>query len=78
MAGSGPKTASEDAVEASCGWRHLEKLAVMAGQLTDTVKAEPLNHVAKGRHRFRLYAPRILQVLDIDCASTVSSRNEVI
>ena len=59
----------EDAVETSCGWGHLERLAVIAGQLTDTVKADPLDHVAKGRHRFRLYAPRMLQILDIDCAS---------
>ena len=62
----------EGAVEVSCGWGRLEKLAVMAGQLTDTVKADPLDHVAKGRHRFRLYAPRMLQVLDIDCASVAS------
>ena len=59
----------EDAVEISCGWGHLERLAVMAGQLTDTVRADPLEHVAKGWHRFRLYAPRMLKALDIDCAS---------
>ena len=36
-----------------------KRLAVMAGQLTDTVRADPLEHVAKGRHPFRLYAPRM-------------------
>ena len=59
----------EDAVEASCGWGRLERLAVMAGQLTDTVRADPLEHVAKGRHRFRLYSQRMLKALDISGGS---------
>ena len=63
----------EDAVEASCGWGHLEKFAVMAGQLTDTVKADPLDHVARGRHRFRLYAPRMLKALDISGGSVADA-----
>lgn len=63
----------EDAVEVSCGWGRLERLAVMAGQLTDTVKADPLDHVAKGRHRFRLYAQRMLQALDISGGSVADA-----
>ena len=63
----------EDAVEVSCGWGRLERLAVMAGQLTDTVKADPLDHVAKGRHRFRLYAPRMLKALDISGGSVADA-----
>jgi len=59
----------EGAVEASCGWGVLETLAVNAGRLTETVKADPLDHVVKGWHRFRLYAPRMLKALEIDCAS---------
>jgi len=55
----------EDAVVASCGWERPERLAVRAGQLTDTVKADPLEHVVKGRYRFRLYAQRMLEALNI-------------
>lgn len=65
----------EGAVEASCGWGRLEKLAVMAGKLTYTVKADPLDHVAQGRHRFRQYAPRMLQVQDIDRFADVAFPN---
>lgn len=63
----------EDAVEASCGWGRLERLAVMAGQLTDTVRADPLEHVAKGRHRFRLYSQRMLKALDISGGSVADA-----
>ena len=59
----------EDAVQASCGWGTLETLTVKAGQLTETVKADPLDHVAKGWHRFRLYAQRMLNALKISGAS---------
>ena len=50
----------------------LETLAVKAGRLTETVKADPLDHVAKGWHRFRLYAPRMLNALEISGASVAA------
>ncbi|MYK30523.1 MAG: Tn3 family transposase [Boseongicola sp. SB0670_bin_30] len=62
----------EDAVEACCGWGVLEMLAVKAGQLTETVKADPLDYIAKGWHRFRLYAPRMLNALEISGASVAT------
>ncbi len=63
----------EDAVVASCGWGRLEKLAVMAWQLTDTVRADHLEHAAKGRRRFRLHAPRMLKALDISGGSVADA-----
>ena len=59
----------EDAVEASCGWGSLETLAASAGRQAECAAADPLDHVARGWHRFRLYAPRMLNALEIDCAS---------
>jgi len=61
------------AVEVSCGWGRLERLAVMAGPLTDTVRADPLEHIAKGCHLFRLYAPRMLKALDISGGSVADA-----
>lgn len=34
---------------------------------------DPLNHVVQGYHRFRLYAPRMLRVLDIQAAPVAQS-----
>ncbi len=53
------------AVVSTCGWNNLEVLVATAAQLDDTMSAEPLVHVVQGYHRFRRYAPRMLQVLDI-------------
>ena len=63
------ETALRDVIAASCGWHSLEMLVARAEQLTETVRADPLDHIVKGWHRFRLYAPRMLKALDIDCAS---------
>lgn len=49
----------------SPGWSELEKLVATAAQLTDTMAADPLSHVAQGYNRFRRYAPRMLRCLDI-------------
>ena len=45
----------------------------MAGQLTDTVRADPLEHAAKGRHGFRLFAQRMLNALDISGGSVADT-----
>lgn len=64
----GDEVAVAGAVDASCGWGGLESLVAKAGQLRATVKADVLAHVAKGFHRFKLYAPRMLTALDITSA----------
>ena len=64
----GDEAALAGAVDASCGWGGLESLVVKSGQLRATVKADVLAHVAKGFHRFKLYARRMLSALDITCA----------
>jgi TnpA family transposase len=58
----------DEAVATSCGWHDLEKLVASSARLTDTMEADPLAHVVKGYHRFRRYAPRMLEVLDISAA----------
>ena len=66
------------AVETACGWESLESLVTDAGSLTDTVKADPLEYIAKGDYRFRLYAPRMLKALDIRGASVAAPLLEAI
>jgi len=56
----------DEAISGSCGWRDLEGLVATAMQLTNTMAANPLAHVAQGYHRFRRYAPRMLRGLDTD------------
>jgi hypothetical protein len=64
----GDEVAVAGAVDASCGWGGLELLVARASQLRATVKADVLTHIAKGFHRFKLYARRMLTALDITCA----------
>ena len=59
----------DPAVATACGWNNLEGLVATAAQLGDTMSAEPLAHVVQGYHRFRRYALRMLQALDIKAAS---------
>lgn len=59
----------DPAVATACGWNNLAGLVATAAQLGDTMSAEPLAHVVQGYHRFRRYAPRMLQALDIKAAS---------
>ena len=59
----------DPAVTTACGWHNLESLVATAAQLSDTMSADPLNHVVQGYHRFRRYAPRMLRALDINAAS---------
>jgi len=58
----------EGAVVESCGWEALERLVAHSARLTDTLEANPLAHVAQGYHRFRRYAPRMLEALTISAA----------
>ncbi|WP_273795221.1 Tn3 family transposase, partial [Brucella intermedia] len=55
----------EKAITTSPGWPELEKLVATASQLTDTMSADPISHVAQGYNRFRRYAPRMLRCLEI-------------
>ncbi len=68
---NGDDSSLQDAVEVSCGWGSLETLVAKTGQLTETVKADPLEHIIKGYHRFRLYAQRMLKALKISGATAV-------
>ena len=58
----------EETIVSIGGWESLEQLVATASQLTDTMAAEPLAHVAQGFHRFRRYAPRMLSALEIKAA----------
>ena len=53
------------AVDASCGWEGLGTLVAMATRLTQTARAEPIDHIVKAFHSFKLYAKRMLNALDI-------------
>ena len=59
----------DEAVLNAGGWSLLKGLVASAGQLTDTLAADPLAHVVHGYHRFRRYAPRMLRMLDIQAAA---------
>jgi len=61
----------EEAIGTAGGWSSLKGLVATAAQLTDTFAADPLAHVVHGYHRFRRYAPRMLQALDI-CVAPVA------
>ncbi len=61
----GDDAALTGAVDASCGWDGLGTLVAKATRLGQTAKAEPLDHIVKGFHSFRLYARRMLNALDI-------------
>lgn len=62
----------ETATETACGWSQLESMVATAAELTDTMAADPLTHVAQGYHRFRRYAPRMLRALDIHGAAVAA------
>lgn len=51
------------------GWEKLGALVALATQLRQTVKAEALDHIEMGFHRFKLYAKRMLNALDINGAT---------
>lgn len=49
-------------------WERLDELVATAAKLSGTLADEPLAHVGRGYHRFRLYAPRMLRCIAIECA----------
>ncbi len=58
----------EQAVVSTLGWHGLRELVATGSKLTDTMAGDPLAHVNQGFHRFRRYAPRMLQALEIEAA----------
>lgn len=49
-------------------WGKADELVAAATKLSGTMTEEPLTHVGSGYYRFRLYAPRMLRCLRIECA----------
>lgn len=50
------------------GWEQFRMLVATANALTNVLAADPLSRVLDGYHRFRLYTPRMLRLLDIQAA----------
>ncbi|AXJ97465.1 Tn3 family transposase [Sphingomonas sp. FARSPH] len=50
------------------GWERFRTLVDTASALTNVLAAGPLSRVLDGYHRFRLYAPRMLRLLDMQAA----------
>ncbi|MTH95014.1 Tn3 family transposase, partial [Roseibium sp. RKSG952] len=61
----GDEAALGGAVDASCSWDGLETLVAMATQLIKPAMAEPMDHIEKAVHSFKLYSKRMLNALDI-------------
>ena len=55
-------------VSSDPGWAGLRDLVEAATRLNDAMSIDPLAHVVRGYRRFRRYAPRMLQVLEIEAA----------
>jgi TnpA family transposase len=53
------------AVARSVGWNELERLAATAASLTGAIDADPIDHLGPGYARFRRYAPRMLETLEL-------------
>ena len=53
------------AVAGSLGWDELERLTATAATLTAAIDADPIDHLGSGYHRFRRYAPRMLDALEL-------------
>src|SRR3546814_5000494 len=49
-------------------WERFRTLVATASALTNVLAADPLSRVLDGYHRFRLYAPRMLRLLDMQAA----------
>jgi TnpA family transposase len=63
----------EDAILAHGGWPALELLVAQSTSLTKTMQNDPLDFVAGGYHRFRRYAPRLLECFDIKGSGSAAS-----
>ncbi len=61
-------TALEGIIATGPGWERFRTLVSTASALTNVLAADPLSRVLDGYHRFRLYAPRMLRLLDMQAA----------
>ncbi|MBN9142546.1 MULTISPECIES: Tn3 family transposase [unclassified Novosphingobium] len=61
-------TALDGIIAMGFGWERFRTLVATAGALTNVLAADPLSRVLDGYHRFRLYAPRMLRLLDMQAA----------
>ena len=61
--------ALERVIATGPGWERLRTLVATASALTNVLAADPLSRVLDGYHRFRLYAPRMLRLLDMQAAT---------
>jgi TnpA family transposase len=55
----------DSAITETCGWQAFDLLVQDAEKINATVSADPLDFVGSGYHRFRRYAPRLLDSLEI-------------
>ena len=60
--------ALEGIIAAVPGWERFKSLVATASALTNVLAADPLSRVLDGYHRFRLYAPRMLRLFDMQAA----------
>lgn len=61
-------TALDGIIATGSGWERFRTLVATASALTNVLAADPLSRVLDGYHRFRLYAPRMLRLLDMQAA----------
>jgi TnpA family transposase len=61
-------TALDGIIATGPGWERFRTLVATASALTNVLAADPLSRVLDGYHRFRLYAPRMLRLLDMQAA----------
>ena len=73
MMARGDDAALIGAVDASCGWDGLETLVAMTAQLIKPATADPMDHIEKAFHSFKLYGKRMLRALDIRGATVAQS-----
>lgn len=66
--------ALERVIATGPGWDRLRTLVATASALTNILAADPLSRVLDGYHRFRLYAPRMLRLLDVLAAVAILQR----
>jgi TnpA family transposase len=61
-------TALDGIIATGPGWERFRTLVATASALTNVLAADPLSRVLDGYYRFRLYAPRMLRLLDMQAA----------
>lgn len=65
--------ALDEIIAAGPGWERFKSLVATASALTNVLAADPLSRVLDGYHRFRLYTPRMLRLLDMQAAPVAAS-----